>query len=105
MNTTHDVDVGAGDVRFATDFLGIQFHGDCHTHVDALCHIAYKDKLYNGRPAASVTSRHRWLLAQRNGGRTQPPTNRTGPVMTNRLTRSHRGCSDGPASDINPKGP
>jgi kynurenine formamidase len=57
MNTTHDVDIGAGDVRFATDFLGMQFHGDCHTHVDALCHVAYKDKLYNGRPADSVTSR------------------------------------------------
>jgi kynurenine formamidase len=57
VNTTHDVDVGAGDVRFATDFLGIQFHGDCHTHVDALCHVAYKDQLYNGRPANSVTSR------------------------------------------------
>jgi kynurenine formamidase len=57
VNTTHDVDVGAGDVRFATDFLGMQFHGDCHTHVDALCHVAYKDKLYNGRPANSVTSR------------------------------------------------
>jgi kynurenine formamidase len=57
VNTTHDVDVGAGEVRFATDFLGIQFHGDCHTHVDALCHVAYKDQLYNGRPAASVTSR------------------------------------------------
>jgi kynurenine formamidase len=57
VNTAHDVDVGAGDVRFATDFLGIQFHGDCHTHVDALCHVAYKNKLYNRRPADSVTSR------------------------------------------------
>jgi kynurenine formamidase len=57
VNTTHDIDVGAGDVRFATDFLGMQFHGDCHTHMDALCHVAYKGKLYNGRPADSLTSR------------------------------------------------
>src|SRR5262245_19338274 len=57
VNTAHDVDVGAGDIRFATDFLGIQFHGDCHTHIDALCHVAYKGELYNGRPAALVTSR------------------------------------------------
>lgn len=58
MSTTHDVDVGAGDyLRFATDFLGIQFHGDCHTHIDALCHVAYKGQLYNGRPASLVTSR------------------------------------------------
>ena len=58
MNTTHDIDVGSGDLLgFATDFLGIQFHGDCHTHIDALCHIAYKGKLYNGRPANTVTTR------------------------------------------------
>jgi len=58
MATTFDVDVGAGDnLGFATDFLGIQFHGDCHTHIDALCHIAYKGRLYNDRPAELVTSR------------------------------------------------
>jgi kynurenine formamidase len=58
MNTTHDTDVGAGEgLNFATDFLGIQFHGDCHTHIDALCHIAYKGKLYNDRPASLVTAR------------------------------------------------
>jgi hypothetical protein len=58
MTTTHDVDVGSGEyLRFATDFVGIQFHGDCHTHMDALCHIAYKGQLYNGLPAETVTSR------------------------------------------------
>ncbi len=57
MNTTHDIDIGSGELRFATDFLGIQFHGDCHTHIDALCHIAYKGQLYNGRPASLVTAR------------------------------------------------
>src|SRR3990172_13115344 len=51
MNTTHDLDLGVGyDLRFATDFLGMQFHGDCHTHIDALCHVAYKEQLYNWRP-------------------------------------------------------
>ena len=58
MTTTYDVDVGAGkQVGMATDFLGIQFHGDCHTHIDALCHVAYKGQLYNGRPSELVTSR------------------------------------------------
>ena len=58
MCTTHDIDVGAGPgLNFATDFLAIQFHGDCHTHIDALCHIAYKGQLYNGRPANTVTAR------------------------------------------------
>ena len=32
-------------------------HGDCHTHVDALNHVAYKGKLYNGKPASLLTSR------------------------------------------------
>lgn len=57
MVTTHDVDVGCGELRFATDFFGIQTHGDCHTHLDALCHIAYRGQVYNGRPASLVTSR------------------------------------------------
>ncbi len=58
MITTFDTGAAAREsVGIATDFLGMQFHGDCHTHIDALCHIAYKGQLYNGRPAALVTSR------------------------------------------------
>jgi kynurenine formamidase len=56
MATGHDNDIGSGSLRFATDFLGMQFHGDCHTHIDALCHIAYRGQLYNGRPAGLVTT-------------------------------------------------
>ena len=29
-------------------------HGDCHTHMDALCHISYKGQTYNGKPAEAV---------------------------------------------------
>jgi kynurenine formamidase len=57
MCTTLDLDLGLGDIHFATDFLGMQFHGDCHTHIDALCHVAYKGSLYNDRPIDLVTSR------------------------------------------------
>jgi len=57
MCTTLDLENGLGDLRIATDFLGMQFHGDCHTHIDALCHVAYKGRLYNGRPLDLVTSR------------------------------------------------
>lgn len=46
----------ADGVQFATDFLGMQFHGDCHTHIDALCHIAYQGRLYGGRQAAPVVT-------------------------------------------------
>jgi kynurenine formamidase len=54
----HDIDIGSSGVTFATDYVGLAFHGDCHTHMDALCHIAYKGLVYNGRPAQEVmTSR------------------------------------------------
>lgn len=50
----HDHDIGSGGVTFAMDYLGIAFHGDCHTHLDALCHVAYRGLLYNGRPARDL---------------------------------------------------
>ena len=50
----HDIDIGSSGVTFATDFVGLAFHGDCHTHMDALCHIAYQGRVYNGRPAQKV---------------------------------------------------
>jgi kynurenine formamidase len=54
----HDIDIGSSTLTFATDYLGLAFHGDCHTHMDALCHIAYQGQVYNGRPAQQVmTSR------------------------------------------------
>ena len=46
----HDIDIGSSGVTFATDYVGLAFHGDCHTHMDALCHIAYRGQVYNGRP-------------------------------------------------------
>ena len=54
MVQTHDSDPGLGNLGYATDFLAMQFHGDCHTHLDALCHISYKGLLYNGIPAPKV---------------------------------------------------
>ena len=51
MTVLQDINVGdAGDLRFTGDFIGIEFHGDAHSHIDALCHMAYKGKLYNGFP-------------------------------------------------------
>jgi len=57
MVQTYDVPSDIGEPQFAMDYLGCACHGDCHTHIDALCHIAYKGKLYNGKPVTSVTSR------------------------------------------------
>ena len=50
----HDIDIGSSTLTFATDYVGLAFHGDCHTHMDALCHIAYRGQVYNGRPALEV---------------------------------------------------
>jgi kynurenine formamidase len=50
----HDIDLGAHGVRFGLDFFGMACHGDCTTHVDALCHVSYRGLTYNGWPAESV---------------------------------------------------
>lgn len=52
----HDVPVDESGVRFGLDYLGMACHGDCHTHVDALCHVSYAGRTYNGREASSVLS-------------------------------------------------
>jgi len=57
MVRTYDIKSDLGEPRSCTDYLACEFHGDCHTHIDALCHIAYKGKLYNGKPTEVVTSR------------------------------------------------
>jgi kynurenine formamidase len=58
MIAAHDVDQGTNGPRFGLDFLGIAFHGDCHTHVDAPCHISYDGRTYNGRAASKVLTSH-----------------------------------------------
>ena len=46
-------DIGAGAVRFAKDYIGVDYHNDTHSHVDALCHVAFEGCLYNGHPAVN----------------------------------------------------
>jgi kynurenine formamidase len=48
--------LGDHGVRFLKDFVGVDYHNDGHTHIDALCHVAYKGTLYNERPASAVTA-------------------------------------------------
>ena len=49
-----------GDVsnEFASsgDYVAVMPHGYAITHVDALCHYFWRGQMYNGRPAALVTS-------------------------------------------------
>ena len=56
MTQSHDADVGLGAIGFAKDFVGVDYHSDGHTHIDALCHVAYEGRLYNGVAAGSVTA-------------------------------------------------
>jgi hypothetical protein len=57
MVQSYDVHSDLGGPQFCMDFLASECHGDCHTHIDALCHIGYLGKLYNGKPVSAVTSR------------------------------------------------
>jgi kynurenine formamidase len=58
----HNMTGHAGDqadpegLTFAQDRLAINVHGNADSHIDALCHIMYRKSLYNGVPAATVTS-------------------------------------------------
>jgi len=56
MTQRNDADVGLGSIGFAKDFVGADYHSDGHTHIDALCHVAYEGLLYNGVAAGSVTA-------------------------------------------------
>jgi kynurenine formamidase len=54
MTMLTDTDIGSGSLRFAKDYVGADYHNDGHTHIDALCHVAYDGSLYNGRPQSSI---------------------------------------------------
>ena len=43
--------------RGAAEFIGMVFHGQTITHIDALSHYSWQGKMYNGRPASMITSR------------------------------------------------
>ena len=55
MTMMGDEDIGSGTLRFAKDYVGADYHNPSHTHIDALCHVAFDGTLYNGRPTASLT--------------------------------------------------
>jgi kynurenine formamidase len=40
-----------------TDSFAIAHHGLAHTHLDALCHYFYKDRMYNGFSRSEVTAK------------------------------------------------
>ncbi len=40
------------------DFIGLDYHGKAVTHLDALCHIAYRGELFGGAVSADVVGSH-----------------------------------------------
>jgi kynurenine formamidase len=48
-------DQPAASLHFVKDYVGADYHNDGHTHIDALCHVAYKGSLYNGKAEGTVT--------------------------------------------------
>jgi kynurenine formamidase len=54
MTMLPDKDVGLGSLRFAKDYVGVDYHNDGHSHIDALCHVVYEGSLYNGQPPEAV---------------------------------------------------
>jgi hypothetical protein len=43
--------------RGAAEFIGMVFHGQTITHIDALSHYSWQGTMYNGKPANLVTLR------------------------------------------------
>ncbi|MFN0086765.1 MAG: cyclase family protein [Blastocatellia bacterium] len=48
---------------WAVDKVGVLFHGYQHTHLDALCHMFWQGKMYNGFSQADVTRKGAGKLA------------------------------------------
>ena len=48
-------DAGPG-LSFSLDRIAMNVHGNADSHVDALCHVIFDGKLYNGVPADTVTA-------------------------------------------------
>ena len=47
-------DAGPG-LSFSMDRIAMNIHGNADSHVDALCHVIFDGRLYNGVPAETVT--------------------------------------------------
>jgi kynurenine formamidase len=51
-----DVAASEKGLQWAGDFIGVAFHGNSVSHMDALCHVFVDGRMYNDAPATDVTS-------------------------------------------------
>jgi kynurenine formamidase len=56
MTMLPDVDIGSGSLRFAKDYVGVDYHNDGHSHIDAFCHVGFEGLLFDGAPEGTVTA-------------------------------------------------
>jgi kynurenine formamidase len=56
MTASSGADIGSGSLHFLKDYVGVDYHNDGHTHIDALCHVAYEGLLYNAKAEDAVTA-------------------------------------------------
>ena len=56
MTGLGDIRPAAAGLHFAMDRIALNIHGDADSHIDALCHVIYDGKLYNGVAAQTITS-------------------------------------------------
>src|SRR5262249_23631451 len=52
---TQLADDGSEGEQFIKDFVGTDYHNDGHSHLDALCHVSYRGKLFAGASDSSAT--------------------------------------------------
>jgi hypothetical protein len=52
MTMLTDVDIGSGSVRFAKDYVGLDYHNDGHSHIDAFSHVAFAARSSTGSRTA-----------------------------------------------------
>lgn len=45
------------EITYASDEYRVAYHGFTQTHMDALCHLLYKGKMYNGYSQSEITER------------------------------------------------
>jgi len=68
---THVIQFAAANSPAAVDYMAMSPHGMVMTHMDALCHFAFEDRLYNGRTRSGTLTAGgaRWgsIHAQRQG--------------------------------------
>jgi kynurenine formamidase len=52
----HHMTMLPGDNGFAKDYIGLDYHNDGQSHIDAFSHVAFDGFLFDGSPASSVNA-------------------------------------------------